>query len=220
MSVVAKEYNASKPIKLSSFYAGNGFVPAGANRSATANQALLDGLAVNQVVPLSGKISIANLYGTESIYTFAVTLDSQTLGESSGTISKSATYTANTLISNGYRMIAITVGNFYLNCRGGSASMNITSSITYPNSSSTSSSYGGNRYMVFKLFVLRDGELYYYDCVDYGFPTGASSIPKYYIRESSLQKVQQVTISDVVSQSKGGPCYGGMGSSRLEVAYK
>ncbi|CAM0066901.1 hypothetical protein VPHK357_0220 [Vibrio phage K357] len=50
-------------IHINDYYAGGNHVEAGAKRNVTPEQAALDGMAVDQAVPTSGALSLANLYG-------------------------------------------------------------------------------------------------------------------------------------------------------------
>ncbi|AUR97907.1 hypothetical protein NVP1244A_205 [Vibrio phage 1.244.A._10N.261.54.C3] len=49
--------------RLSDYYSGGGIIPSGAVRNTTPQQAVLDGLSAGSVVPSSGGISFASLYG-------------------------------------------------------------------------------------------------------------------------------------------------------------
>lgn len=50
-------------IHINDYYAGGNHIEAGAKRNVTPEQSALDGMAVDQAVPTSGAISLANLYG-------------------------------------------------------------------------------------------------------------------------------------------------------------
>ena len=64
---IRSEFEITGPIDLSMLYAGGQYIQAGYYRSAAAAQALADGMAVNQPIPTSGPISLANFYGVKKL---------------------------------------------------------------------------------------------------------------------------------------------------------
>ncbi|QZI90453.1 hypothetical protein MYOV003v1_p0129 [Vibrio phage 207E48.1] len=64
---------------LSDYYAGGGLIEAGERRNVTPEQAALDGIAYNAVVPSSGAISFSNLYGITKTIPFTVSIPDYTV---------------------------------------------------------------------------------------------------------------------------------------------
>ena len=66
---IREEFEIAEDVELQlhDLYAGGQYIQQGAFRNASASQATLDGMTVNQRIPSSGAISLRNFYGVRKL---------------------------------------------------------------------------------------------------------------------------------------------------------
>lgn len=148
-----------------------------------------------------------------------------TLGEQSGTLSINLTVDDNFM--GNYKFAFIGGGNTYFNCRGGSYSCSFNTTVFYEDGSRQNLSNNGA--YSYRMFLKKSDGLYFqndtanstllsYNGV-FSSGYGTYQLNDSFINYGLFRKVKYVVINDSVTQSKGGPCYGGMSSINGIIRY-
>lgn len=203
----------------------NGKIVQGATNNSLAFSSLKEsdmGLYFCTVSNAVGSITSSKA-SVEASYVLDATI-SDYLGERSGTISLKENINYSSFLQ--HRIIALGSANTYYNCGGGSSSLNLQLNYTDINNNvySTTITQNQARYR-FCLFIKIADKIYFYKKPLASIPSDNSSMNTF-INGAKIDflnnfiEITQASISDTITHSKTGPCYGGLSSYNKILRFK